>query len=72
MSENSIPPKYNAKYRCFNDLKIESKEDVKKRLGCSPDKADSFVLTFARLVADPNVIRRTAGVIETDTNWSVF
>ena len=53
-------------------LKIESKEDVKKRLGCSPDKADSFVLTFARLVADPNVIRRTAGVIETDTNWSVF
>ncbi len=53
-------------------LKIESKEDIKKRLGCSPDKADSFVLTFARQVADPAVLARLPGVFETDTNWSVF
>lgn len=33
-------------------LLLEPKEDVKKRIGRSPDKADAFVLTFAEPVYD--------------------
>ena len=33
-------------------LQLESKDEIKKRLGRSPDKADAFVLTFAEPVYD--------------------
>lgn len=33
---------------------LESKEDIKKKTGKSPDKADAFVLTFARPVWTPD------------------
>ena len=42
----------NKKYDARGRLLLESKEDVKKRLGRSPDKADAFVLTFAEPVYD--------------------
>lgn len=42
----------NKKYDARGRLLLESKEDIKKRLGRSPDKADAFVLTFAEPVYD--------------------
>lgn len=42
----------NKKYDARGRLLLESKDDVKKRLGRSPDKADAFVLTFAEPVYD--------------------
>ncbi len=42
----------NKKYDSLGRLQLESKEDIKKRLGRSPDKADAFVLTFAEPVYD--------------------
>lgn len=35
------------KYRGGDILQVESKEEIKKRLGASPDIADAFCLTFA-------------------------
>ncbi len=35
-------------------LQLESKEDIKKRIGRSPDTADALMLTFAVNVADPH------------------
>lgn len=42
----------NKKYDNRGRLMLESKEDVKKEIGRSPDKADAFVLTFAAPVFD--------------------
>lgn len=42
----------NKKYDSKGRLMLESKEDVKKEIGRSPDKADAFVLTFAAPVFD--------------------
>ena len=42
----------NKKYDSLGRLQLESKDDIKKRLGRSPDKADAFVLTFAEPVFD--------------------
>ena len=44
----SVNKRYDGKGR----LLLESKDEVKKRLGRSPDKADAFVLTFAEPVYD--------------------
>jgi phage terminase large subunit len=47
----------NVKYRINSrgQIEIESKEDIKKRLGRSPDRGDAVVLAFApgRSVWDP-------------------
>ncbi len=42
----------NKKYDRRGRLQLESKEEVKKRLGRSPDKADALALTFAEPVYD--------------------
>lgn len=42
----------NKKYDNKGRLMLESKDDVKKQIGRSPDKADAFVLTFAAPVFD--------------------
>ena len=42
----------NKKYDNKGRLQLESKDEIKKRLGRSPDKADAFVLTFAEPVFD--------------------
>ena len=42
----------NKKYDTRGRLQLESKDDVKKRLGRSPDKADALALTFAEPVYD--------------------
>ena len=42
----------NKKYDSMGRLQLESKDEIKKRLGRSPDKADAFVLTFAEPVYD--------------------
>lgn len=42
----------NKKFDSRGRLQLESKEEVKKRIGRSPDKADAFVLTFASPVFD--------------------
>jgi phage terminase large subunit len=44
----SVNKKYDSKGR----LQLESKDEVKKNIGRSPDKADAFVLTFAYPVLD--------------------
>ena len=41
-------------------LMLEKKEDVKKRIGRSPDKADAFVLTFAEPVYDDGKVRQAS------------
>ena len=35
-----------------SQLRMEKKDEVKKRLGCSPDDADAFLLTFAAPVPE--------------------
>lgn len=47
----------NKKYDARGRLLLESKDDVKKRLGRSPDKADAFVLTFAEPVYDQGRVK---------------
>jgi phage terminase large subunit len=42
----------NKKYDSRGRLQLQSKDDVKKEIGRSPDKADAFVLTFASPVLD--------------------
>lgn len=42
----------NKSYDYGGRLVLEKKDDVKKRIGRSPDKADAFVLTFAEPVYD--------------------
>ena len=42
----------NKKYDRRGRLQLETKEEVKKRLGRSPDKADALALTFAEPVYD--------------------
>lgn len=49
----SVNKKYDSKGR----LQLESKEEVKKRIGRSPDRADAFVLTFAEPVIDNGKVR---------------
>ena len=44
----SVNKSYDSKGR----LLLESKDEVKKRLGRSPDLADAFVLTFAEPVVE--------------------
>lgn len=56
----------------FNgDLVMESKAEIKKRLGYSPDTADSFILTFAEPVAEvgENQARRMQSVTVAP-NWN--
>lgn len=47
----------NKKYDNKGRLQLESKDDVKKRIGRSPDKADAFVLTFAEPVLDNGKVK---------------
>lgn len=47
----------NKKYDNKGRLQLESKDDVKKRIGRSPDKADAFVLTFAEPVIDTEEVK---------------
>lgn len=47
----------NKKYDNKGRLQLESKDDVKKRIGRSPDKADAFVLTFAEPVIDKEKVK---------------
>lgn len=42
----------NKKYDRLGRLQLEDKAELKKRLGCSPDKADALALTFAAPVYD--------------------
>lgn len=42
----------NKKYDPMGRLQLESKDEIKKRLGRSPDKADALALTFAEPVKD--------------------
>lgn len=42
----------NKKYDPLGRLQLESKDDIKKRLGRSPDRADALALTFAEPVRD--------------------
>lgn len=51
-------------------LKIESKDEIKKRLKRSPDTGDSFILTFAKIVANPDTIKYST-TIEVNTSWIV-
>lgn len=60
----------NKKYDSRGRLQLESKDDVKERIGRSPDKADAFVLTFAEPVYDNGKIK-TIG-IENTTIESLF
>ena len=41
-------------------LKLEAKEEVKKRIGRSPDRADAFVLTFAEPVFDDGKVKQAS------------
>jgi len=43
-------------YASAGQIKLESKDDIKRRLGRSPDLADALALTFARREAEPRVI----------------
>ena len=47
----------NKKFDGRGRLQLEDKEDIKKRLGRSPDKADALALTFAEPVYDYGVPR---------------
>ena len=60
----------NKKYDSYGRLMLESKDDLKKRIGRSPDKADAFVLTFAEPVYDVGKVK-TIG-IEKQTIESLF
>lgn len=60
----------NKKYDNSGRLQLEEKDEVKKRIGRSPDKADAFVLTFAEPVYDDGKIK-TIG-IENTTIESLF
>lgn len=42
----------NKKYDAMGRLQLEGKDEIKKRLGRSPDKADALALTFAEPVKD--------------------
>ena len=53
-------------------LKLEGKEDIKERLGHSPDRADSFVLTFADIVPPKEAQQVRAPMMVADTSWSPF
>lgn len=53
-------------------LKIESKEDIKERLGHSPDRADSFVLTFADIVPPEDTRKLVNYDYNVDVDWSPF
>lgn len=44
------------KYTSNSQYKLESKDDLKKRLGRSPDRADAIALTFARPVANNSAL----------------
>ena len=44
----SVKKKYDNRGR----LQLEDKDEVKKRIGCSPDLADALALTFAEPVFD--------------------
>jgi phage terminase large subunit len=60
----------NKMYDTYGRLQLEDKDEVKKRIGRSPDKADAFVLTFAEPVYDDGKIK-TIG-IENTTIESLF
>jgi len=54
-------------------LKLERKEDMKKRGIPSPDIGDALALTFAFPVASADIQRRFhTRVIQSDTSWSPF
>jgi hypothetical protein len=42
----------NKKYDRLGRLQLEEKDEIKKRLGRSPDKGDALALTFAEPVFD--------------------
>lgn len=56
-------------------LKMESKDKVKETIGCSPDDADAFLLTFATSVANAQQFRGAlqgqSFTVKTD-EWSPF
>jgi hypothetical protein len=49
----------NKKYDSMGRLQLEGKEDIKKRLGRSPDRADALALTFAEPVVMHPFVERT-------------
>jgi len=55
----------NKKYDSQGRLQLQSKDDVKREIGRSPDKADAFVLTFAEPVFDKgkaDVVNKEASI----------
>jgi hypothetical protein len=49
-------------------MKIEKKEDIKKRIGRSPDRADSLALTFA----EPVRHEYNSRPMQADSNYDYF
>lgn len=60
-----------------NQIQMEKKADMKKRLGYSPDDTDSLSLTYAVIFNDndliggptPNGFKKTGGGLTTTNNW---
>ncbi len=52
-----IEPKYF--FNSTGKIQIEPKDEIKKRLGCSPDKADSLALSFWPVWPSPSVVKKT-------------
>lgn len=52
----SVSKSYDSKGR----LKLEAKDELKKRINRSPDRADAFVLTFAEPVYDDGKIKQAS------------
>lgn len=60
----------NKKYDSRGRLQLEEKEEIKKRLGKSPDMADALALTFAEPVFEmPN---ENNGYLPPDSLESMF
>lgn len=58
LKEDLTAPEYT--YSPLNQIKLEPKDDIKDRIGRSPDEADALALTFARIVnerTEPRVRR---------------
>jgi len=50
-------------------IKVESKEDVRKRLGRSTDDGDAVIMAFAGKVLDRSVGGGKLGVVRVRTRW---
>lgn len=68
-----VAPKY--KFDAASKLQLESKEELKKRLGYSPDIADALGLTFTSPVATKQVreeIARATGRVATGADYDPY